>query len=245
MVFILCTALTGCTSLRQALQNRPCVLDPNHPYDVISVNPVHDQIVLYWRNPTTGTGFRTVRTLKAWLETQQDSVIAITNAGIYEPTLVPTGLYIEEGHLQSPLNLKDGYGNFYLKPNGIFFISADRVGVIDASKFGQLKDSILYAIQSGPLLLTDGQIHPAFMPDSRNCRLRSGIGVTRNGIVHIAITNGAVNFNDFATFFRDELGAHNALYLDGAISTLYAPQLNRTALSRTRFAVFLVVRRKQ
>jgi len=36
-----------------------------------------------------------------------------------------------------------------------------------------------------------------------------------------------VTFHEFAQFFRDTLGCRDALYLDGSVSSLYAPQLGR------------------
>jgi uncharacterized protein YigE (DUF2233 family) len=46
--------------------------------------------------------------------------------------------------------------------------------------------------------------------------------------VHFAISQGRVNFHDFARFFRDRLGSDNALYLDGGSAPgLYSPQLQR------------------
>ena len=237
--------LAGCSSLRQTLQNRPCVLKPETPYDIIAVNPAQHEIALYWRNPATGDPFARISNLKAYLEAHADSVVAITNAGIYEKDLSPAGLYIERGRTLNSINLADGYGNFYLKPNGVFYITPDGAAIVDASKFSTQEDSVIYAIQSGPLLLSDGRVHRAFTPGSVNCRLRSGIGVTPEGSIYVAISNGAVNFYDFATYFRDNLGVINALYLDGAVSTLYAPHLGRTRQPRKRFGAFLVVRPRQ
>ena len=37
-----------------------------------------------------------------------------------------------------------------------------------------------------------------------------------------------VSFDRFARFFRDGLGARNALYFDGSLSRLYAPALGRS-----------------
>jgi len=42
------------------------------------------------------------------------------------------------------------------------------------------------------------------------------------------VTNGAVNFWRFATFFRDTLVCPDALYLDGTISSLHAPSIGRS-----------------
>jgi uncharacterized protein YigE (DUF2233 family) len=36
-----------------------------------------------------------------------------------------------------------------------------------------------------------------------------------------------VTFDTFARLFRDSLGCQNALFLDGSVSSLYAPELNR------------------
>jgi uncharacterized protein YigE (DUF2233 family) len=36
-----------------------------------------------------------------------------------------------------------------------------------------------------------------------------------------------VNFHGFARLFRDGLGTPNALYLDGVVSRLYAPEIQR------------------
>ena len=36
-----------------------------------------------------------------------------------------------------------------------------------------------------------------------------------------------MRFYDFAAFFRDRLGCDNALYLDGAVSQLWAPEIGR------------------
>lgn len=244
-ILIAAAFLSGCFSLRQSLQYRPCLLEPDAPFDVIVADPAHHEVVLFWRDPSTGNPFARISRLNAWLEVHADSVVAVTNAGIYEPDLVPAGLYIEQGQTINPINLAEGYGNFYLKPNGVFYVTPDGADIVDASEFHTLEDSIVHAIQSGPLLLSDNRIHPVFTPGSQNCLVRSGIGVAPEGTIYVAIANGGVNFYDFATFFRDTLGAESALYLDGAISTLYAPHLGRTKQPRKRFGAFLVVRHRQ
>ena len=88
--------------------------------------------------------------------------------------------------------------------------------------------AVAYATQSGPLLVEGGRIHPRFREGSASCRARSGVGVTAEGQVVLAISNGAVNFYDFARFFRDTLGTPDALYLDGGYPTrLWAPRQGR------------------
>ena len=42
-----------------------------------------------------------------------------------------------------------------------------------------------------------------------------------------AIADEPVTFDAFARLFRDGLDCPNALFLDGSVSSLYAPELNR------------------
>lgn len=241
IILLLCLTMTaGCSSLRQALQNRPCVLEPGQPYDVLVIDPDLHSIRLYWKDPN-GNPFLTLGALEDWILAQGDSLIGLTNGGIYEPGYVPAGLFIEKGQIGVPLNLRDGEGNFYLKPNGVFALTRQGARIVESSTFDAEKGAVIYALQSGPLLVSDGDIHPAFQDGSRNCRLRSGIGVRNDGTIVLAITNGAVNFHDFATLFRDRLGCPDALYLDGAISTLHAPTLGRFERTRRRYAGILAI----
>ena len=168
-------------------------------------------------------------------------MIALTNGGIYTRSLASLGLYIQRSEELVRLNEADGYGNFYLKPNGVFLITGDEAQIVSTDEYRAGSFAPDYALQSGPLLVHDGTIHPALTPGSANCRLRSGLGVNAEGRVHLAISNGYVNFYDFATLFREALGADDALYLDGAISELYAPGLGRDQWTRQRFATFLAV----
>jgi len=46
----------------------------------------------------------------------------------------------------------------------------------------------------------------------------------------LAISDAPVNFHRFARLFRDDLGTPNALYIDGKVSRLYAPDLDRRDL---------------
>ena len=78
------------------------------------------------------------------------------------------------------------------------------------------------------MLVIKGELHPKLLPDSDSLYVRNGVGVTKDGTRAVfAISNDAVNFHAFARLFRDELGLSDALYFDGNISRLYAPQLNR------------------
>ena len=149
------------------------------------------------------------------------------NGGMYHHDLRPVGLYIEDGTERAALVTREGPGNFGLLPNGVFCVG-DGFAVVESRAFATQKPACRYATQSGPMLVINGALHPKFLPKSDSLYRRNGVGVSADGRRAVmVISNDAVNFHAFARFFRDELGLPNALYLDGSISRLYAPQLNR------------------
>ena len=77
------------------------------------------------------------------------------------------------------------------------------------------------------MLVIGGDIHPKFQPESDSQKRRNGVGVTEAGEVIFVLSDTPVRFYDFAVFFRDELKTPNALYLDGTISRIFAPELGR------------------
>ena len=149
------------------------------------------------------------------------------NAGMFHHDLAPVGLYIENGVTASGLVTQAGPGNFGLLPNGVFCIG-DGFRVIESLTYQAEAPACRYATQSGPMLVIHGALHPKFLADSDSVYLRNGVGVSADGQRAVfAISNEAVNFHSFARLFRDGLGLPEALYLDGSISRLYAPGLQR------------------
>ncbi|WP_137113086.1 phosphodiester glycosidase family protein [Rhodobacter sp. SY28-1] len=149
------------------------------------------------------------------------------NAGMYHRDLAPVGLYVEDGVEVSKLVTRDGPGNFGLLPNGVFCIG-EGFRVVESRSFKKTRPECRYATQSGPMLVIKGKLHPKILPGSDSTFVRNGVGVSEDGQRAVfVISNDAVNFHAFARFFRDELGLPDALYFDGNISRLYAPQLNR------------------
>lgn len=165
--------------------------------------------------------------------------VVATNAGIFHPGHRPAGLHVEDGEIVTPLDLGDGGGNFYLKPNGVFHVDRDGAHVVDAARW-RPTDGLRLATQSGPALLIDGALHPRLKPDSTSLKLRSAVCPSDPHTVHLVLSEGLVRFYDLAVFLRDGLGCRDALYLDGTISRLWAPDLPDDGLV-TRFAGFLVV----
>jgi len=149
------------------------------------------------------------------------------NAGMYHRDLSPVGLYVEERQEVSALVTRDGPGNFGLLPNGVFCIG-DNFRIVESRAFKADRPDCRFATQSGPMLVLDGALHPRFLPGSDSAYIRNGVGVSADGSRAVfAVSNDEVNFHAFARLFRDELGLPDALYFDGNISRLYAPDLNR------------------
>ena len=150
------------------------------------------------------------------------------NAGMYHEDRDPVGHYVEDGVQEMRVISSDGPGNFGLLPNGIFCTS-DLLRVYETLDFIAQAPDCTYATQSGPMLVINGALHPRFIETSDSLNIRNGVGTTADGTAAVfAISNDAVNFHNFGTFFRDHLDVPNALFFDGKISRLYAPSLNRS-----------------
>ena len=149
------------------------------------------------------------------------------NAGMFQPDQSPVGLYVEAGVEGHKIITRDGPGNFGLLPNGVFCIGK-RLTVVESRAFAAKPAACRYATQSGPMLVIDGHLHPAFQATSTSYHVRNGVGVSADGtLAWFAIADTPLTFDQFARFFRDVLGAQDALYFDGSISRFYAPEIGR------------------
>ena len=148
------------------------------------------------------------------------------NAGMYHRDRSPVGLYVQDGVEAAPLVLREGPGNFGLLPNGVFWSDGTRVHVTESRAFAGGEHAPDFATQSGPMLVIDGALHPRFLPDSESRKRRNGVGVGGD-TVWFAISDAPVTFHHFGRLFRDGLGADNALFLDGTVSRIHAPEVDR------------------
>lgn len=138
----------------------------------------------------------------------------------------PVGLFVAEEQAYTSLNLADDQGNFFLKPNGVFYIAEQEAGVMESSAFQQAGIKPLAATQSGPILLLDEMIHSSFQAGSANVQLRCGVGISeQNGrtTIHFAISRQSVNLYTFARFFKERFQCKNALCLESAGVTMELP----------------------
>lgn len=176
-----------------------------------------------------------------------DSIVFATNACIASSTGSPIGLFISNGDEVSSINLSDGSGNFFLKPNGVLKIGTKDIDVVESSSFSKGND-VVSAVQSGPMLVINGDIHKSFNPNSQNKNIRSGVGVFKgkDGKKQIVFvkSNDPVSFYDFARLFKELYNCKNALCLESTGSAIYTPEIGiKTPLSNNSIYNYLVYRK--
>lgn len=198
---------------------------PDAGFTVVRVDTRHDRLQIFLRDDD-GRPYGSFRRLEDALNQQHRRLRFAMNAGMYHADFSPVGLLVQDGRLIAPLNTDDGAGNFFLKPNGVFFIDRSGPHIVETFAYPAAAQDVVLATQSGPLLLLDGRIHPVFDPESKSRLIRNGVGICGTETI-FAISEKPVNFHEFASFFRDGLGCSDALYLDGTISSLYSSELRR------------------
>jgi uncharacterized protein YigE (DUF2233 family) len=194
---------------------------------VCKVNVREERLELFLRDEA-GQGLKSFSAIDAWLATRGQKLIFGINAGMFHPDYSPVGLFISEGKDVKALNTDSAPGNFFLKPNGVFAITESGAHVVETSEYPKLRGKVRLATQSGPLLVQRGKLHPAFKAGSESRLFRNGVGVPKPGTAIFAISDSAVNFDEFARFFRDVLHCPDALFLDGTICSLHSPELKRS-----------------
>jgi uncharacterized protein YigE (DUF2233 family) len=194
-------------------------------FTTIRVDVRTERLELFLRDDA-GRAFKSFDRLSSWLAGRNGRLRFAMNAGMFQPDLTPVGLFVHNGRQVSPLNLSDGAGNFFLKPNGVFFISESGPRIVESTEYPALARGVRLATQSGPLLVRNGVLHPAINAASSSRLLRNGVGISGDTVVFV-ISEQPVNFYELATYFRDELHCPDALYLDGVVSSLYSTDLQR------------------
>ena len=178
-------------------------------------------------NDADGAPYGSFRALKADLARRNLALPFAMNGGMYHRDRSPVGYYVEGRRKLKEAITGPGPGNFHMRPNGIFFIEGKTAGVMETRAFLKRNRRPDYATQSGPMLVIDGKLHPRFIAGSDFKKRRNGVGIINRHEVVFAISDSAVSFHDFATLFRDRLACRNALFLDGTISSLFAPEIGR------------------
>jgi len=198
--------------------------EPNGDDDfvVYKANPQNTNIQLYWKDDK-GQLLKSLQALKNFTEKRGDKLLFAMNAGMYKTDHAALGLFIQDGKIISPINSATGKGNFYLQPNGIFYITTNNLAGICCTGDFIHYNNIRYATQSGPMLLIKGKINAAFKEGSSNLNIRNGVGITPNKDLLFVMSKQPINLYDFAAFFKNA-GCTDALYLDGFVSRTYLPE---------------------
>ena len=195
---------------------------------VCRVDLGREQMQLFWRDDS-GQPYQHFAVLRDALAEKGQTLEFAVNGGMYKPDFSPVGLFVSDGRERSPLNRHRGAGNFSQQPNGVFLVDGHGARVLTTEEYAQEKPQPRLATQSGPMLVHQAGIttSPVMAPDSQSRRIRNGVCAPSPAEAVFVITASAVTFYEFAEYFLNRLRCAEALYLDGSISSLYAPQLGR------------------
>jgi hypothetical protein len=176
-------------------------------------------------------------------ESIQGSFFAV-NAGTTDANCDLLGLYIKEKVPTQPINLNNGEGNFYIKPNGFIGFLNNEIDIKNATKFNS---SVSYqnAIQNGPMLISDNVINPNFNVNSTNKNFRVGVGTffSNNGqFMVFALSNSPLSFYQFAAFFSEKFKCNNALVLEGGEAcSMHLPTYKKTPSNTKKSCKYFVL----
>ncbi len=187
-----------------------------------------ERLDLYWRDEV-GQPYRQFSALREALQHQGKTLVFAVNAGMFLPDFSPVGLFVADGRELVPLNRRPGSGNFAQQPNGVFLLDGNGARVVSTAEYAKELPNPKLATQSGPMLVHAGEITTSAVmnPQSQWRKIRNGVCAPSATAVFFVISESPVSFYEFAGYFRDHLHCTEALYLDGSISSLYAPRLGR------------------
>ena len=161
-------------------------------------------------------------------QVDEATVAFAMNAGMFDEAGRPIGLATANGKPVRKVNLKDGPGNFHLKPNGVFMVTCGgKPAIFPSDAIPAFRCAPELATQSGPLLVIGGKLHPKFEADGSSRYIRNGVGVTAEGKALFVISQDPVSLGKLARFYRDALRTPNALFFDGSVSSLWDPATHR------------------
>jgi uncharacterized protein YigE (DUF2233 family) len=195
-------------------------------FAVCTFDPRHDDLRLFLSGPDDKP-YGSLGALASALKQKGEKLAFAMNAGMFGQDQLPVGLYVEDRRKLHEADTRGGATNFHMKPNGVFWIGEGSAGVTETSRYLASPPPTRFATQSGPMLIIEGKVHPKIRPEGTSQKIRNGVGACKGGAITFAIADDPVTFDTFARLFRDGLGCQNALFLDGSVSSLYAPELSR------------------
>ena len=185
-----------------------------------------ERLHIYYADPA-GRRYENFESLRVVLAHHGEKLLFAMNAGMFDPDFRPVGLLVIDGREIAPINRAQGTGNFYLQPNGVLLIDGRTARVLATDEHRGFTPA--FATQSGPMLVHHGQISDsAAFRALGSRRIRNGVCAPAPETVVFVISDTEVTLREFALYFQRGLECSEALYLDGSISSLYAPQLRCT-----------------
>lgn len=169
-------------------------------------------------------------------------IFLMSSAGVVDSACNFLGLSISSGNKSQAINLADGAGNFFLKPNGFIGINGNGI-VVKKTEYYLPSANYVTAVQSGPMLIADDTINSKFDKNSKNRNFRVGVGiytVKADSYIVFATALVPVTFYQFASLFAEKFKCNNALNLEsGTNCSLRLPSSKRIADSTRVLCKFL------
>lgn len=236
---VLALAVAGCSPSARPVADAAChpVSFEQTQFTDCVADPARDRVQL-----VIDPELRTLAALADRLGPSAKARFAM-NGGMYDDAGKAIGLAVIAGRQIHALNRKRGGGNFHLLPNGVFSAEADGWHVRTSDAYAAANPAPEMGTQSGPMLVIDGALHPAFSPDGDSRYIRNAVGIDSSGKAHFVISDAPVSFGLIARLFRDKLNCPNALFLDGSVSALWDPAAERID-STVDLGPLLVVERR-
>ncbi|MBU2980522.1 phosphodiester glycosidase family protein [Lentibacter algarum] len=197
-------------------------------YTICEVDAGVEELRLFYKESEEGSVLGQFFAVDDVLKLENKKLAFAANAGMYHDDRAPVGHYVENGVELMRVIPNAGPGNFGLLPNGVFCVRDGRADVFETKQFLRQKPECKHATQSGPMLVIDGELHPRFLRDSTSRYVRNGVATSADGKRAVfVISNNRVTFHELGSFVRDALKLPQALYFDGNVSRIYAPDINR------------------
>lgn len=195
-----------------------------------------------------GRPFGSIEAVQQWLHASHEHIVCATNGGIFAPDGKPLGWLVGNGVALSPINTATSApGNFYLQPNGALRIEGEKAELVTtkvlASHVADDMSAVDVGLQSGPLLVQEGQVNAVFDAQSVSRYTRNAVCLRNPQTVLFAYSPNPVSLFDFAHALV-ALGCQSALYLDGHLSQLYPDSDFQTPAQRETLSVILAVTTK-
>ena len=132
----------------------------------------------------------------------------VVNGGYFDDKSQPIGLRIGDGKRAHAFYARANWGVFYIR---------DGVAAISHTRDYKPSPRTQQAMQCGPRLVVGGKTTDLKPQSGR----RTGVGIDARGRVVIAVSDGALTFQEWAQLWADSdaLGCRDALNLDGGGST--------------------------